>query len=118
MAEPIQKAPRAAIGAASSPADGASRALDAVMDWYARGEDAAFGDLYRSGAPRVRGFLLRLCGDPRSRTTSRRTPFLRIHRARGSFDSGAAALPWFFAIARNAFLDYKRREATRRAVAE
>jgi len=119
MAEPIQKAPpRAAAGVAAPGAvDGASRALDAVMDRYARGEDGAFGELYRAGAPRVRGFLLRLCGDAALADDLTQDAFLRVHRARGSFERGAAALPWFFAIARNAFLDHKRREATRRALA-
>jgi RNA polymerase sigma-70 factor (ECF subfamily) len=100
MVEPIQKAP-----------------LDGVMDRYARGDDAAFDELYRTGAPRVRGFLLRMCSDPALADDLTQDAFLRIHRARGSFEAGAAALPWFFAIARNAFLDHKRREATRRLLA-
>jgi RNA polymerase sigma-70 factor (ECF subfamily) len=119
MAEPLQKA---MVGASTGstgvrPIDEASRALDGVMDRYARGEDAAFDELYRAGAPRVRGFLLRLCGDASLADDLTQDAFLRIHRARGSFARGAAALPWFFAIARNAFLDHKRREATRRSVA-
>jgi RNA polymerase sigma-70 factor (ECF subfamily) len=91
--------------------------LDGVMDRYARGDDAAFDELYRTGAPRVRGFLLRMCGDSALADDLTQDAFLRIHRARGSFEAGAAALPWFFAIARNAFLDHKRREATRRSLA-
>jgi RNA polymerase sigma-70 factor, ECF subfamily len=119
MAEPIRKAPlRAAVG--DPPArsiGGPSGPLDAAMDRYARGDDAAFDELYRTGAPRLRGFLLRLCGDPALADDLTQDAFLRVHRARGSFESGAAALPWFFAIARNAFLDHKRREATRRSLA-
>jgi RNA polymerase sigma-70 factor, ECF subfamily len=119
MAQPTPKAPpRAAVGAtAVRSADAASRALDEVMDRYACGDDVAFDELYRTGAPRVRGFLLRLCGDPALADDLTQDAFLRIHRARGSFEAGAAALPWFFAIGRNVFLDHKRREATRRSVA-
>jgi RNA polymerase sigma-70 factor (ECF subfamily) len=84
------------------------------MERYARGEDAAFDDVYRRGAPRVRGFLLRLCGDPSVADDLTQETFLRAHHARGRFEPRAAALPWLFAIARNAFLDRRRREALRR----
>jgi RNA polymerase sigma-70 factor, ECF subfamily len=88
--------------------------LDAAMDRYASGEDSAFHALYRYGAPRVRGFLLRLSGDPALSDDLTQEAFLRIHRARGSFEPGAAALPWAFAIARNVFLDHVRRPKMRR----
>jgi RNA polymerase sigma-70 factor (ECF subfamily) len=103
----------------SGVADGATRArdgLDATMDRYAQGDDRAFDELYRVGAPRVRGFLLRLCGDASLADDLAQEAFVRIHRARGAFEPGAAALPWFFAIARNAFVDHKRREQTRKGV--
>ena len=38
-----------------------------------------------------------------------RETFLRVHRARQSFVAGSAAMPWMFAIARNAFRHYVRR---------
>jgi RNA polymerase sigma-70 factor (ECF subfamily) len=103
----------AADGAARN-ADG--RPLDAAMDRYARGDASAFDALYRVGAPRVRGFLLRLCGDPALADDLTQEAFVRVHRARGAFEPGAAALPWFFAIARNAFVDHRRREHARRGV--
>jgi RNA polymerase sigma-70 factor (ECF subfamily) len=94
----------------------APEAIDAVMDRYSRGDDRAFDDLYRVGAPRVRGFLLRLCGDAALADDLTQETFVRVHRARGAFEASSAALPWFFAIARNAFVDHKRREQTRRGV--
>jgi RNA polymerase sigma-70 factor (ECF subfamily) len=94
-------------------ADPGTRALDEGMERYARGEDPAFDDVYRRGAPRVRGFLLRLCGDPSVADDLTQETFLRAHHARGRFEPGAAALPWLFAIARNAFFDRRRREAVR-----
>jgi RNA polymerase sigma-70 factor (ECF subfamily) len=90
--------------------------LDAVMERYAQGDDRAFDELYRLGAPRVRGFLLRLCGNAALADDLTQETFVRVHRARGAFERSSAALPWFFAIARNAFVDNKRREHTRRGV--
>jgi RNA polymerase sigma-70 factor, ECF subfamily len=92
--------------------------LDAAMDRYARGEDAAFQELYRRGAPRLRGFLLRLSGDAALADDLAQEAFLRVHRARGSFEAGAAALPWIFAIARNVFLDHARHPHVRRAAGD
>jgi RNA polymerase sigma-70 factor, ECF subfamily len=97
------------------PADPVASALDELMDRYARGDDAALAELYRLGAPRLRAFLTRLGGDPTAAEDITQDAFLRIHRARGSFVAGAAALPWMIAIARNAFLDQSRRLAVRRS---
>ena len=116
MVESSDKA--AAFVPAVAASSTASVALDAVMDRYARGEDSAFDELYRRGAPRVRGFLLRLCGDPALADDLTQDAFLRVHRARGSFAPGAAALPWMLAIARNAFLDQARRAKARRATGD
>lgn len=90
-----------------------SDSLSAVMDRYARGEDPAFDELYRLGAPRVRGFLLRLCGDLALADDLMQETFIRVHRGRGSFAMGAAALPWMLAIARNALRDHARRAQVR-----
>jgi RNA polymerase sigma-70 factor, ECF subfamily len=108
--------PSAAERAIAAPAPREPEALDAVMDRYAQGEDRAFDDLYRIGAPRVRGFLLRLCGNATLADDLTQETFVRVHRARSAFAPASAALPWFFAIARNAFVDHKRRERTRRRV--
>lgn len=105
-ATPYPVAPAAGDAGACSP-------LDAAMDRYASGEDAAFQELHRRGAPRVRGFLLRLSGDAALADDLTQEVFLRIHRARGSFEPGAAALPWIFAVARNVFLDHARRPKVR-----
>jgi RNA polymerase sigma-70 factor (ECF subfamily) len=91
----------------------ATDALSVVMDRYARGEDRAFDDLYRLGAPRVRGFLLRLCGNLALADDLTQEAFLRVHRARGSFSAGASALPWMLAIARNVLRDNARRAQVR-----
>lgn len=89
--------------------------IDALMDRYARGDDAALDELYRLCASRVRGFLARLCANQSLADDLTQDAFLRIHSARGTFVAGAAALPWMFAIARNSYLDHLRREEVRRA---
>jgi RNA polymerase sigma-70 factor, ECF subfamily len=110
-----------AIPRSAAPATGAAEGnqlLDAAMDRYARGDDAAFDELYRRSAPRLRGFLLRLSGDAALADDLAQEAFLRVHRARGSFEAGAAALPWIFAIARNVFLDHARHAQVRRAAGD
>jgi RNA polymerase sigma-70 factor (ECF subfamily) len=92
--------------------------LDEAMDRYARGQDDAFDLLYRQGGPRLRGFLMRLCGNEALADDLTQEAFVRIHVARGTFLAGAAALPWMLAIARNAFLDHMRRHKVRRAAGE
>ena len=39
-----------------------------------------------------------------------------MYLARGHFERRAAALPWIFAIARNAYIDFTRQSRVRRAV--
>ncbi len=118
MGEPRDKmVPGAAEAAIAAPATGAAALgdLDAIMERCATGDDRAFDELYRRGAQRVRGFLIRLSSDASLADDLTQETFVRIHRARGSFAPGAAALPWMFAIARNAFLDHARRESVRRS---
>jgi RNA polymerase sigma-70 factor, ECF subfamily len=104
-----------AIGDSAIDPKPATRILDEVMHRYASGDDEALDELYRLGAPRVRAFLARLCVDSALADDLTQDAFLRIHRARGNFASGAAALPWMLAIARNAFRDHVRHERVRRA---
>jgi RNA polymerase sigma factor (sigma-70 family) len=101
--------------AAPAPGAAATGDLDGIMERCATGDDRAFDELYRRGAQRVRGFLIRLSGNASLADDLTQETFVRIHRARGSFAVGAAALPWMFAIARNAFLDHARRENVRRS---
>lgn len=103
----------AVAGARASEAE--TRPVDAIMDRFARGDDAALDELYRLCASRVRGFLARLCANMSLADDLTQDAFLRIHSARGTFVAGAPALPWMFAIARNSYLDHLRREQVRRA---
>ena len=100
---------------ASRTPDPSERALDDAMSRYAQGDDGAFDELYRRGAPRTRGFLLRLCGDPALADDLLQEAFIRVHRARGSFGAGSPAIPWILAIGRNVFRDHMRRARARPA---
>jgi RNA polymerase sigma-70 factor, ECF subfamily len=82
------------------------------MDRYASGDERAFDRLHHLAARRLRNFLLRLSGSRALADELLQDTFFRIHRARGSFKQGAAALPWIMAIARNVHIDHARKHRT------
>jgi RNA polymerase sigma-70 factor (ECF subfamily) len=82
--------------------------LDEAMDRYAQGEAAAFSILYAGLELKLRTFLMRLAGAQPIAEDLLQETFMRIHRARGSFEPGARVVPWAYAIARNAWLDHAR----------
>jgi RNA polymerase sigma-70 factor, ECF subfamily len=94
-------------------------ALDEAMSRYARGEDAAFAQIFSGLGPRLHAFLRRLGGSEDLANDLTQETFLRIHRARGSFVQGNRVVPWAYAIARNCFVSHARSpkyKASRRAV--
>ncbi len=90
-------------------AEAASAALDAAMDRYARGEDAAFEEVYDGLAPRLQAFLARYTHDRARAEDVVQQTMLQIHRARGRFIVGSQVVPWAFAIARRLLIDMHRR---------
>ena len=84
-------------------------ALDAAMDRYARGEDAAFEEVYDGLAPRLQAFLVRYTSDRARAEDVVQQTMLQIHRARGRFIVGSQVAPWAFAIARRLLIDMHRR---------
>lgn len=91
------------------PDDARASALDAAMDRYARGDDAAFEELYDGLAPRLLSFLLRHTRDYARAEDVVQQTMLQVHRARGRFEPGAHVLPWAFAIARRLLIDQHRK---------
>ncbi len=82
---------------------------DLAMERYARGEEAAFAEVYDAIAPRLYAFLLRQTrSEARAKDVLQQT-MLKIHLARGTFIEGAAVLPWAYAIARRLWIDSTRR---------
>jgi len=87
----------------------ATSAADAAMERYAEGDDASFEVLYDLLAARLYRYIRRHTPDPNRSDDLLQETFLRMHKARGTFLSGAAVLPWAFAIARRLVLDDARR---------
>jgi RNA polymerase sigma-70 factor (ECF subfamily) len=87
---------------------------DLAMSRYAEGDDTAFFLVHRAVAERLRAFLTRMGRSPTLADDLLQETFLRIHRARGSFDPGARVLPWCYAIARNVYIDHIRQRAVRK----
>ncbi len=79
------------------------------MDRYARGEDAAFAELYDLLAPKLFAFLCRQTGDRARAEDLVQQTFLQMHCARETYITGADVLPWAFAIARRLAIDVHRR---------
>jgi len=81
---------------------------DRAMERYARGDDAAFEELYDLIAPRLRGFIIQRLRDLPSTQDILQQTLLQMHLARRSFMPGAAVMPWAFAIARHLIIDAAR----------
>lgn len=79
------------------------------MARYARGDDAAFADVYDGLAERLVRYLRRLSRNEATAEDLVQQTFLRMHHARARFHDGADVVPWAYAIARRVFLDHARR---------
>jgi RNA polymerase sigma-70 factor (ECF subfamily) len=86
--------------------------LSDLMQRYAAGEESVFDELYRSIAPRLYRFSLRLTSNRAEADDLFQDALLRLHRARATYLAGSNALHWAFAIVRSVHLDrlrYRRR---------
>jgi RNA polymerase sigma-70 factor (ECF subfamily) len=86
---------------------------DEVMCRYAGGDDAAFDQLYAALSPRLYAFCVRLSGRNADADDLFQDAFLKLHRSRATYVSGASVLHWAFAIVRSTHLDRLRRRARR-----
>lgn len=86
------------------------------MERYANGDDAAFAEVYDAIAPRLLGFLRKATRDGFASEDLMQQTLLQMHRARGSFISGAPVMPWAFAIARRLLIDGARRRRVERGL--
>lgn len=83
--------------------------LERLMEQFLDGDPRAFDEIFRRVAPRVVGLLRAMSGDSRLAEDLAQTTFLKVHRARESYQRGAPLEPWIFAIARRTFIDHRRR---------
>lgn len=89
-----------------------SERANEAMDRYARGDDAAFADVYDAVAPRIHAYLLRQTRDRGRADDLLQQTLLQMHRHRGTYGQGTAVIPWAFAIARRLYIDDFRRRKT------
>ena len=83
---------------------------DAVlMGRYADGDAEAFDELFRRYEPRAYAFFVKRTGSPERAEDLYQELFLRIHRARDSYDPTRPFTPWFFQIAHRLLVDDQRR---------
>src|SRR5687767_7861007 len=87
--------------------------LQTQMVAYQRGRVEAFDALYAALAPELRAYLLGLCRDAARADDLVQETFLRLHRARATYQPGLPVRPWARGIARRVFL-MDRRSAVRR----
>jgi RNA polymerase sigma-70 factor (ECF subfamily) len=86
------------------------RALNAAMDRYAEGDDAAFAQVYDLIVPCLMAYCRRrLRNEARAEDAVQQT-LMNIVRARSVYVSGSNLIPWAFAIARGVLIDMGRRE--------
>ncbi len=88
--------------------------LNEAMNRYAMGDSQAFGILHKALYPRLYAFLLRLGKSEAVADDLVQETFLRMHRARSTFASQAAVIPWAYTIARNVHIDHTRAQKHRK----
>jgi RNA polymerase sigma-70 factor (ECF subfamily) len=96
----------AGTGPEPADADAASAQLDALLHRVARGDQAAFGDLYDLTAPRVFGMVLRLVIDRAQSEEVTQEVFLEIWQSAARFDPNKGkAMTWILTMARRRAID-------------
>ena len=96
----------AGTGPEPADADAASAQLDALLHRVARGDQAAFGDLYDLAAPRVFGMVLRLVIDRAQSEEVTQEVFLEIWQSASRFDPNKGkAMTWVLTMARRRAID-------------
>lgn len=89
---------------------------ECLMARYADGDTEAFNELFRRHEHRSYAFFLKRTGSTDRAEDLYQELFLRIHRARHSYDSTRPLLPWFFQIAQRLWIDDVRRSFRSREV--
>ena len=89
---------------------------EALMAAYSNGDLEAFEVLFARHRRALFTFLLHRVGDREAAEDLLQEIFLRVIRARGTFDSKGAFRPWLYTIARNAITDGHRRKSVREVV--
>jgi RNA polymerase sigma-70 factor, ECF subfamily len=86
---------------------------EGLMCAFLDGDSSAFERLFRLLAPRVASALAQMSEDTRLAEDLTQVAFLKMYRARDSYQRGMLVAPWLFAIARNTFKDHQRTSGRR-----
>ena len=86
-----------------------------LMAAYQAGSEPAFSELYERHAGSIYGFLVRRLGNAAPAQDAYQEVFLRVHRARHTYDPRRPFRAWLFGIAHNLLTDTLR---SRRAAPE
>jgi RNA polymerase sigma-70 factor (ECF subfamily) len=82
---------------------------EVLMERYVNGDPTAFDQLFQRYESRAFSYFLRRTGSTDRAQDLYQDLFLRIHRARDTYDSGRSFSPWFFQIAHRLLIDDQRR---------
>jgi RNA polymerase sigma-70 factor (ECF subfamily) len=74
-----------------------------------RGDREAFDAIYDRHRPRVFAFLARLSGDRTLAEDLLQETFVRLAQKASDLDPATRPLPWLFTVARNLYVDHRRR---------
>jgi RNA polymerase sigma-70 factor (ECF subfamily) len=85
--------------------------LERCMERFVDGDARAFEELFQRLAPRLERSLRLLTGDPHLAEDLTQTTFLKVLRARGTYQRGMAVQAWVWTIAKHAYLDERRRRS-------
>jgi RNA polymerase sigma-70 factor (ECF subfamily) len=85
-----------------------------LMATYARGDQAAFHELFLRFSPVLLGLFRRQGAQPDDAQDLLQQTFLHLHRARLDFEQGNLVRPWLFTIALNVRREMGRKRARRR----
>lgn len=91
--------------------DKAEDFLKQQMDRFLEGDSAAFEIIFRRLSPRVAAGLRLMTGSAHLAEDLTQSTFLKVLRARGTYQRGMAVGVWVWAIARRTWIDEKRRLA-------
>ncbi len=105
--------------AMTTPAPGDNGDFEDLLRAVAQaGDREAYAALFRHFAPRVKAFLVKMGLAPNAAEELAQETLLTVWRKASYFDpTRAGAATWIYTIARNLFIDLKRRERHRAALA-
>lgn len=90
--------------------------LEQQMELFLAGDAAAFERIFRRLSPRVAAGLRLMTGSAHLAEDLTQSTFLKVLRARDTYQRGMAVDVWVWAIARRTWIDEKRRYARRSEV--